>query len=447
MYPLPIRRLRDVLKSVLPSETLCSVVEVPNTGLSRLYKLKLTSGRMLSLVFAPNLVVRLLRHEQTLVSSEAALVKFLRGAWKKETAEQDAESAAQILLSVSTASSTYDRKGNEAETDSIMTDLESNMWTSTIIPDIIKHSSSAREMGYQYTVFTLISGVPLSSKSLYLSIPERRHVERQIGRMVKDMANLLSPNGTFGPVMKVCGDPSTVLPHSATGTSTALPSSRGSSSWPLAFMSLVEGVLRDGEDMAVLLPYDVIRSHFLRLEWRLGSVTVPRLVVIDAGDEQNILVERIQDEAGSSPESTSPAQQPKNKITVTGLRDWSQGIFGDPLLCSKFEDPSDDFMDGWKTEDGTCLIEDLEGAKARVLLYKVYRAIIMIVAAYYRPAADSSRRELEGRRKLTGALAELDKIDIPSSSIDSKRSRSGSDSTGDGISKRQKLIDVAVSSA
>jgi hypothetical protein len=44
-----------------------------------------------------------------------------------------------------------------------------------------------------------------------------------------------------------------------------------------------------------------------------------------------------------------------------------------------------------------------------LLLYKCFRAVVSIVTEYYRPRPDSSRKELEGRRRLTSALAELDK--------------------------------------
>jgi hypothetical protein len=76
-----------------------------------------------------------------------------------------------------------------------------------------------------------------------------------------------------------------------------------------------------------------------------------------------------------------------------------------------------------------------------LLLYRCYRAIVNIVTEYYRPQPDSSRRELEGRRKLTNVLAELEKVDMEQSDF-VKRPRSASGSGGEGASKRQKLETV-----
>jgi len=288
---------------------------------------------------------------------------------------------------------------------------------------MVKHSSNPREMGYPYTLFEPGMGEPLSDISIYLSRPEQRLIDKQIGSFVRDLALISSPSGNFGTVSRVCNDPSTA----AAAAGSCAP--RGSPDWTSAFMSLVEGILRDGEDMSVLLPYEVIRKHFDRLSWRLGAVTIPRLVIIDASEPSNVLIQR--DSEGASPSENDGPR-------VTGLRDWSQGIFGDPLLSSCFENSSEGFLDGWRLDGTDDIIEDEEGGATRLLLYRCYRAIVNIVTEYYRPQPDSSRRELEGRRKLTNVLAELEKADVEQ--IDFvKRARSPSGSTGEEASKRQKL--------
>jgi hypothetical protein len=126
-------------------------------------------------------------------------------------------------------------------------------------------------------------------------------------------------------------------------------------------------------------------------------------VVLDIGSETNVLVERGSDE-GTSTAAT-------DDIRLTGLRSWGQGVFGDPIMADVFEEPTEGFMEGWR-EGGEDIIEDTENAEARLLLYRCYRAVVAIVTEYYRPQSDSSRRELEGRKKLTSILADLEKIDI-----------------------------------
>jgi hypothetical protein len=110
-------------------------------------------------------------------------------------------------------------------------------------------------------------------------------------------------------------------------------------------------------------------------------------------------------------------------------------VFGDPLLSNAFDDPGEGFLEGWR-ECGDDIIEDGENAEVRVLLYRCFRAVVSIVTEYYRPQGDSSRRELEGRRRLTSALAELEKIDIAASDA-LKRQRSTSKESES--SKRQKV--------
>jgi hypothetical protein len=405
MYTLPIRRLRDILKHVVPEVTLTSVDEVPSTRLPRLYNLNLSDGEQMLLSFAPSLAIRLLRHEQTLLSSEAMLISFITGILKPKASEEEP----------------------------LLTDSETTLQTSRgseltqLVPTLLKHSSNTREIGYPYTIFEPVVGEPLSKLMIYLSLTEQQQIDKQIGSLVRDLALITSPSGKFGTVSRVCDDPfksDTVEPSS---------SLQGSTDWTCAFMSLVEGILRDGEDMSVLLPYDVIRGHYQRLAWRLSAVTVPRLVVIDAGDATNVLVER-DTEGESPPTSLGPR--------VTGLRDWSQGIFGDPLISSCFDDPSEGFLDGWRLDGSEDIIEDEEGAPVRSLLYGCYRACVNIVTEYYRPQPDSSRRELEGRRKLTNVLVELSKVDIEENA-GSKRSRirflDRIDSVTDESTKRQKL--------
>ena len=388
MYSVPIRRLKEILSHVFPDSTLVSAEELPSTQLPRLYYLAMSDGQKLVLAFSPSLSVRLLRHEALMLSAEAALVKFIAGT------DEDPGPASSL------------------QTRTERPPRSSELYE--LVPKLLKHSSSNREMAYPYSIFETIPGAPLSTLSIYLSLPERRLVDKQVGSMARRLASLTSPTGAFGPVSRVLPD---VLPPTSTSLDT-----QGSSTWAEAFHSLLEGVLRDGEDMAVLLPYDTIRAHYQQLSWCLDAVTVPRLLVLDAGSETNVMIER------GSGEGTSAL--PNGNPKLTGLRSWSQGVFGDPLISSCFEDPSEGFWEGWQ-EGSEEIIDDTDTTEVRLLLYKYFRAAVSIVTEYYRPRADSSRKELEGRRRLTSALAEMDK-----GSGALKRVRSVS--TEEESSKRQK---------
>ena len=80
--------------------------------------------------------------------------------------------------------------------------------------------------------------------------------------------------------------------------------------------------------------------------------------------------------------------------------------------------------------------KDPENADVRLLLYRCYRAVIAIVTEYYRPHSDSSRKEREGRRKLTSILADLEKIDME---VGDALKRVRSISSDGERSKRQKV--------
>lgn len=375
MHSLPVRRLKEILSHVVPDATLGPVEELPSTQLPRLYTLSMSDDSKLLLSFAPSLAVRLLRQEATILSSEATLVYFIAGS--ERTAAQIEGSAGRELERPSTPTTEGLR---------------------CLIPKLLKHSSNNREMAYPYSIFEMTTGAPLSTLSIYLSLPERRQVDRQLGALARGLASLTSPSGTFGTVSRVLVDPFT--PPSPTA-----PRTTGSKTWSEAFNVLLESILRDGEDMAVLLPYEVVRSHYKRLSWRLDAVTFPRLVVLDVGSQTNVMIERKSEDGG---ESTAAGC---DGVKVTGLRSWSMGVFGDPLLSDVFEEPSEGFLEGWR-EGGEEIIQDEENAEVRLLLYRYYRAVVSIVTEYYRPQGDSSRRELKGRRELTTALTELEKIDM-----------------------------------
>lgn len=371
MYALPVRRLKDILSHVFPSETLGPVEELKSTQLARLYSLTMSDDRKLLLSFAPSLSVHLLRHEASILSSEAKLAHFLTESNQRlETQGPTLKEGGQVL--------------NHAR-------------LSALVPKLLKHSPNNREMAYPYSIFEPTAGVPLSTVALYLSIPERRFVDKQIGLVARALASFASPSGGFGTVSRVLPDPFTKPAPTSTD-----PEMKGSTLWSEAFHGLLEGVLRDGEDKAVLLPYEVIRAHYKRLSYQLDSVLVPRLLVLDIGNDRNVMVERGLDEEDSMKASAEG-------VRLAGLRSWGQGVFGDPLLADCFDAPSESCLEGWR-EEGEDLIEDEESLQVRMLLYRCFRAVVIIVTEYYRPQSDSSRRELEGRRKLTSALAEIEKL-------------------------------------
>ncbi|RFU32520.1 hypothetical protein B7463_g3807, partial [Scytalidium lignicola] len=381
MYSVPFKRLKDILKHVVPTATLETVGDLPSTQLPRLYTLNMSDNRKLLLSFAPSLAVKLLRHEATILSSEAKLIRFLSGLDGGESSQMSAT-------------------------------------LSRLVPKLLKHSSNNQEMAYPYSIFEPINGVPLSTISIYLSFPERRIIEKRLGTMVRELASFKSPSGLFGPVNRVLVDERAA---EIAETSESPANSSSQKTWSEAFHSIFEGILRDGEDMVVLLPYETVREHFQRLSYHLDAVTSPRLVILDAGNEINIMIQR-------ESENNDSAKTAQESVKLTGLQNWSQGVFGDPLISSCFDNPTASFLEGWR-EAGDDIIEGKDTREIRMLLYRCYRAILDIVTEYYRPQGDSSRKELEARRRLTKVLEELEKTEFNEAGISKKRSPSSTPST------------------
>merc|ERR1712225_105091 len=121
----------NTLSSTAPK--LGTVKEIKSTQLPRLYILKMTDGRPLLLSITPRLSVRLLRHEATIMASEASIIYFL------------AESSTSRRLT-SPASSRASPRSDDGDSRSEEMELEG------LVPKILKHSSNNRETPYPYSI-------------------------------------------------------------------------------------------------------------------------------------------------------------------------------------------------------------------------------------------------------------------------------------------------------
>ncbi|KAK1753501.1 hypothetical protein QBC47DRAFT_44981 [Echria macrotheca] len=349
----------------------------PSLRLQRTYSLSLSDdNRTLQLVLPPPPSLGLLRFERSLIESEAAALRFLQ---------------------------TQSGGGGLP------------------IPELIKTSLELSNPLETPCLFLRPArGAPLAMSRIPVDPGERGRIDRQVGTLTRRLAGVVSPTGRFGGVAAV------VPPDdSRTGGGGEVES------WSAAFHLLLEGVLRDGEDMAVTMPYVGVRRTFRRLRYILDRVTIPRLVVVDGAEDGNVLV----DDARTDGDDDDDTQLGGNddtqgRLVVTGLQDWSNCLFGDPLIGTIFSDgPSDAFLEGFNggpVVAGTVqvvagmgggglrlsrdVICDPEAGGIRLLLYEMYHALVRIVRQFYRPRVDSSRRELEARKRLNEVLVKLGEV-------------------------------------
>ncbi|KUI58218.1 hypothetical protein VP1G_05495 [Cytospora mali] len=459
--PLPsassVRMLLNTVAPQMVMEDGVRLVPLPSTHHQpqRVFELRAAAfgdhGRgmhdMLVLILAPPSMLRLLRSEQWIIKSEAVVVKWIRG----------------VLLSGETPIQ-CGRRRSKSEVDLSYTDVCGSCGTKRqycqvkiqdelflkdvdllkLLPALIDHSQTNKELGSAYNILSHLNGLSLSSLPRGLTLSERQHIDFQTGRFVRRLSLLHSPTGKFGPAISVLC-PAAVT-QSQAGGSMGKPG--GMDRWSLAFHAILEGILRDAEDMAVTISYQTIRRHFRRLRSYLDAVTVPRLVILDATHDSNIMAERkaptrngrneamidltslvadSDDEDGRGNEQDDVWYSAD--IRVTGLRDWSNCTFGDPLMCMVFsEDPSREFLHGFsgrgqeskthkdiETQDMFTLCGDIveypKEAHVRLLLYQCYHATVAVVKEFYRPQSDSTNRELAARKRLHAALAKLEDIE------------------------------------
>jgi aminoglycoside phosphotransferase (APT) family kinase protein len=153
--------------------------------------------------------------------------------------------------------------------------------------------------------FVLLSHLRGTAGSSSLIVVEKTH---------RRLSSLLSPPKWFG---RITSAPTTTF-----------------SSWRQCFGALMEAALRDGEDMALLLPYSMIRGSLCRLGGALDAITAPQLVVVDFG-----------------PESVLTAEDGSHGTTVTGVIGFERALWGDPRLASFHRDLDHDHEGEMGTRD------------------------------------------------------------------------------------------------
>ncbi|KAI1362391.1 hypothetical protein F5Y08DRAFT_330162 [Xylaria arbuscula] len=449
----PSDSVRDIIESAVPGVRIETVSIISTKRLLRAFKVQLAGERTLLLKILPP-PSRLLRYEKWMVQSEAAVVKWLSQdpCQQQNSPDLDEKSTGEFPRGVS---STRGRIAQPALASS--SSLEDQL--RHYLPTLIKHSSTSTEAGSAFCLLEPTPGDPISSLGKPLTPVERRSIDFQKGGLIRRIANVKSPNGRFGQVATVLEESLASKEKQRAPRETKLDFD-GSDGWRRTFHLLLEGILRDGEDRAVTMSYELVRTTFRKFAHLLDAITVPRLVVCDADEDDVMLVarsekaERERKQTRSEPveESLDIKREPEDSDTeysplqhldpraleITGLQDWSNCIFGDPLFATVFSHTTPEFDRGFrhaheadrtKQSDEQQQVkkerEDPKHAKTRILLYECYHATVAIVKQFYRPEPDSSEREIAARRRLVAALAKLERIEAHDSEEEEEEEGAG----------------------
>lgn len=445
--------VQSLLNADLPHFASDGALSAPTLPLQRLQELNISSSGdhasgmhdKLVLILGRPSMSRLLRSERSTIKSEAVVVKWIRSVLLCSGSMRARNGKCDHGDECPTCGKPRNRLKSHIDDD-----LLQNIDFLMTHPAFVDHKYSAKDLGSVQKVFAHLHGLSPSSLPKGLTMSERRHVDFEAGRLIRRLSHLRSPSKTFGPAISVLG-PAAV---EASRSDDTVKNSGEVNSWPLAFHIMLEGILRDAEDMALMIPYQVIRRHFRRLRYFLDAITVPRLVILDAAHDWNIMAERISYNHGVriKPKATPPTETldeskdsdedepykiPSDRdhstgIRVTGLRDWSNCIFGDPLMAMVFSDkPSREFLRGFsgrprrraadhnpeddEDSDPLCMYGDVveypHEAHVRLLLYQCYHATVAVVKEFYRPRSDSTSREFAARKRLSAVLARLGDVE------------------------------------
>ncbi|PYH93276.1 hypothetical protein BO71DRAFT_328034 [Aspergillus ellipticus CBS 707.79] len=231
------------------------------------------------------------------------------------------------------------------------------------IPSFVHYGLQGGSMGSAFLMRHYVAGSTLQEMEAQLTVQDRDQIDKVLGSLAHRIGQHVSDS--FGSLEQVaCGS--------------------GKRSWGEAFVTLLEGILRDSEDAFVHLPYAEIRHQVRRLSPALEEVTSPRLVVVGLGQPSQVLL---------NPESKK----------LSGLIGLEYALWGDIHMAEIFEEPSPAVLEGF----GSRLTEN-ESQMTRQLLYACYRSVHRVTVHYYRDQGMTA--EMDARRQLTSVLAEMAKL-------------------------------------
>lgn len=378
---------KQMLLDVAPEHRVVSVRTIPFTGARQAYRITTANGPSMIFTVGPHIWNKPMRFERQYVSDEARLLTYLWGL--------------PPHYHLNRGDGLWDEVWNEPilNPESMDPVVDLPMPTNFLfnhIPALMK--ASYPEIPFFRKQFVLTAptpGRPLSTLEQPLSQRDFNAVYYQIGQLVRRIACHASPTGMFGEV----GD---VL--KTDGILTTDHVLAGSLTWSDAFGAMLEAALQDLEDHSITAPYQEIRGTYSRLRHLLDKVKRPSLVALEGGAAHNVLV--------FGGEGAAPIQ-------VTGLQCWNNCVFGDPLIATIFFETSPrTFLEGIASRlcaddpfPTGAMIEDIDGARARLLIYHCYHALIKIGRQFYHLHSSNMDEEQEARKELSMVLKLLEKID------------------------------------
>lgn len=381
--------IRAVIARALPGLHIKSIEEIPSGRIQAVYRVTDYGNSAVFISFAPRRLAWMFREDNDAVHAEASLVQWINNY--SQQLPQVYEIQSDDLL--------------PADNDLTLPNDSSGI--RSFVPMLLEHRLMRLATHTPYNLFTSPPGQALSSLPRSLTPMEYKSFQFQVGQLIRRISLLRSPNGRFGYAQHIVPPvPSETnwIRHNAMVNTTGTSYPRWSDAFSAMFLNLTDDV----ENLGVNISRQRLESVFNRFKHFLDGVDEPRLLLLDAGSATNTLVQMTNSisEAG---------------IKVTGLREWSCGVFGDPLLTAAFTDGTNtDLWDGYYTSLGPDAantdytgspIADRNHVFIRLLLYQIYHGLVTVVKAIVSRHPDRYDIEMQGRKKMMSSVRKLDEFD------------------------------------
>ncbi|GGM41061.1 aminoglycoside phosphotransferase [Paraliobacillus quinghaiensis] len=217
------------------------------------------------------------------------------------------------------------------------------------VPKVLFYDKSKEIIDSDYFFMEFVEGKPLDTISDKISHQQYNAISSQLGKYVNEINGI--DGEYFGSISRA---------------------DKRFSTWSEAFLSMIKELLDDAEEKDVILPYTYDELYLMISKYKdvLNKVKKPSLVHKDLW-EGNIFFDI-------------------KSFRITGIIDCERALFGDSLLdpvCGFWLDDKN-FMNAYMDKSELDKDESI-----RVVIYKVYLFLLMVIEGAYRQYSDKSIEE------------------------------------------------------
>lgn len=240
--------------------------------------------------------------------------------------------------------------------------------TSIPVPSIISHIPHNKYITSPLFIMDYIDAIPLDKLIPDLGIDEITEIYRQLGRYIKELHSQHAKE--FGYTLN---------------------GNRGYSTWSNAFISIIDDVLSDADDLNITLSVDASEIHRLVESYSstLDLVMTPSLLHRDLWFG-NILIKR-------------------DSFDIAAITDWERSLYGDTLMDFVFA-----YVEGISSFEGKVGFNEGYGRTAshthdeiiRIELYSLYFLLLILIEGYYR-GYQTKEQEDKAQAELVNTMNKL----------------------------------------